>query len=54
MEFSLQALLVRHETYMADAEKQRQDMVAHVDELETEKKSLQTKNNNLVQENREL
>lgn len=54
MEFSLQALLVRHETYMADAEKQRQAMALQLEELETEKKSLQSRNNTLVQENRGL
>ncbi|QIW98206.1 hypothetical protein AMS68_003724 [Peltaster fructicola] len=49
-----QALLVRHETYMADAEQQRQAMALQMEELETEKKSLQRKNNSLVQENRGL
>ena len=54
MEFSLQALLVRHEAYMADAEKERVAITAHIDELEGEKKGLQRTNNDLVQENRGL
>lgn len=54
MEFSLQALLVRHEAYMADAEKERQAMTAHIESLEGEKKGLQRKNNDLVEENRQL
>ena len=54
MEFSLQALLVRHEAYMADAEKERQAMTTHIEELGGEKKGLQRTNNDLVQENRGL
>ena len=37
MEFSLQALLIRHEAYMADAEKERIEMMAQIEELESQK-----------------
>lgn len=54
MEFSLQALLARHETYMADAENQRKDMMAQLEDLEGQKLSLQRENDNLIEENRGL
>lgn len=54
MEFSLQALLVRHEAYMADAEKERLDMMAQIEELESRKQELQKTNESLVTENRTL
>ena len=54
MEFSLQALLVRHEAYMADAEKERIDMMAQIEELESQKHGLQKTNESLVTENRTL
>ncbi|GAB7366476.1 hypothetical protein MBLNU230_g8270t1 [Neophaeotheca triangularis] len=49
-----QALLVRHETYMADAEKERQTMTEHIEKLEGEKKQLETKNATVIEENRNL
>ena len=54
MEFSLQALLVRHEAYMADAEKERKEMMAQIEELESQKHGLQKTNESLVTENRTL
>lgn len=54
MEFSLQALLVRHEAYMADAEKERVDMMARIQELESDKNQLQKTNEDLVKDNRAL
>jgi hypothetical protein len=54
MEFSLQALLVRHEAYMADAEKERLDMMGRIEELEGQKTGLQKTNETLVEENRSL
>ena len=52
--FALQALLVRHEAYMAEAEEQRRKMDATVDRLEEEKKALEAKNARTIQENRYL
>ncbi|KAM0719855.1 hypothetical protein Q7P37_003990 [Cladosporium fusiforme] len=54
MEFSLQALLVRHEAYMQDAEKERLDMMARIQELEGDKTQLQKSNEDLVKDNRTL
>jgi predicted nucleic acid-binding Zn-ribbon protein len=54
MEFSLQALLVRHEAYMADAEQERLDMMGRIEELEGEKTGLQKTNETLVEDNRSL
>jgi hypothetical protein len=54
MEFSLQALLVRHEAYMADAEKERKEMMLQIEELEGRKHGLQKVNEDLVTENRTL
>jgi hypothetical protein len=54
MEFSLQALLVRHEAYMADAEQERLDMMGRIEELEGQKTGLQKTNETLVEENRSL
>ncbi|KAK5131790.1 hypothetical protein LTR08_000545 [Meristemomyces frigidus] len=52
--FSLQALLMRHESYIADSEKERQAMTAHVGTLETEKQALEKKNATVIGENRTL
>lgn len=52
--FSLQALLVRHEAYIADSEKERKAMTAHIEMLESEKKELEQKNARTIQENRGL
>jgi myosin heavy subunit len=52
--FSLQALLVRHEAYIADSEKERQSMNAHIESLENEKKMLEERNATVIEENRDL
>lgn len=52
--FSLQALLVRHETYIADSERERKAMTAHVEMLEAEKQALEKKNATVIEENRSL
>lgn len=52
--FSLQALLVRHETYIADSERERRAMTAHIESLETEKAELEKRNANIISENRDL
>ena len=52
--FSLQALLHRHESYMAEAEEDRQSLVDSVDALEREKRAVQAENARIVEENRAL
>ena len=52
--FSLQALLHRHESYMAEAEEDRQRLVDSVDALEREKRQVQAENARIVEENRSL
>ena len=52
--FSLQALLVRHETYIADSERERKAMTAHIESLELEKAELEKRNANVISENRDL
>lgn len=52
--FALQALLVRHETYMAEAEEERSRMAANINKLETENKQLETANRQVIEENRAL
>ncbi|KAF2758640.1 hypothetical protein EJ05DRAFT_510540 [Pseudovirgaria hyperparasitica] len=49
-----QALLVRHEAYMLDAERERTDMAACIERLEQQKLSLEIANTKTIQENREL
>ncbi|KAJ5698201.1 hypothetical protein N7462_000206 [Penicillium macrosclerotiorum] len=49
-----QALLHRHESYMAEAEEDRQQLVASVDALEREKRQVQAENARIVEENRAL
>ncbi|KAK5121080.1 hypothetical protein LTR85_005564 [Meristemomyces frigidus] len=49
-----QALLMRHETYIADSEKERQAMTAHIGTLEVEKRTLERKNASVIEENRSL
>ncbi|KAK3723197.1 hypothetical protein LTR37_001920 [Vermiconidia calcicola] len=48
------ALLVRHETYIADSERERQAMTAHIEMLEDEKQVLEKKNATVIEENRSL
>ena len=52
--FALQALLARHEAYMAAAEEERRKMGASIDKLETEKKNLEAANAKTIDENRYL
>ena len=50
----LQQLLTRHETYVADAERDRARMLECISHLEAEKDSLETKNKDAIEENRKL
>jgi hypothetical protein len=52
--FALQALLVRHEQYMHDAERDRLEMGAKIEKLETDKKALEDVNAKTIEENRGL
>ncbi len=52
--FSLQALLVRHESYIADSERERKAMTAHIEMLEAEKQALEKSNATVIEENRNL
>ncbi|TAQ86006.1 hypothetical protein B7494_g5666 [Chlorociboria aeruginascens] len=49
-----QALLVRHEQYMVDAERERMEMSAKIEKLENAQKELEVENAKTVEENREL
>ncbi|KAF3760887.1 hypothetical protein M406DRAFT_267840 [Cryphonectria parasitica EP155] len=49
-----QALLARHEALMASAETERFEMQSRIDQLETDKKSLEAENARTIQENRAL
>jgi hypothetical protein len=52
--FALQALLHRHESYMAEAEEDRHRLVASIDDLEREKQEVQAQNARIIEENRNL
>lgn len=52
--FALQALLLRHETYVADAEQERRRMMEKIDVLERNKIQLEQENKRTIQENRDL
>ena len=52
--FALQALLARHESYMAESEAERQNVQNIITTLEQDKKSLETRNNGLITQNRTL
>lgn len=52
--FALQALLVRHESYMADAEQERLRMSATIQQLERDKRELEARNAQTIEENRSL
>ena len=52
--FALQALLVRHEAYVADSERERRQMMATIERLENEKLELEAKNAQTIKENRDL
>ena len=52
--FSLQALLVRHEAYMVDAERDRLDLSEMISKLESDKRELEAENAKKIEENRGL
>ena len=52
--FALQALLSRHESYIASSEAERTALTAQVLRLESDKCTLERKNADIVRENREL
>lgn len=52
--FPLQALLHRHESYMAEAEEDRHRLVGSIDDLEREKRQAQAENARIIEENRSL
>ncbi|KAI5303837.1 hypothetical protein KEM56_007137 [Ascosphaera pollenicola] len=49
-----QALLKRHETYVADSEKERKAMMLRIEQLEQEKREMEQDNGTMIEENREL
>jgi hypothetical protein len=52
--FALQALLSRHESYLAESEAERIRLTSSISSLEAEKTSLQDANQELVKQNRDL
>ncbi|KAI9888537.1 MAG: hypothetical protein M1814_006837 [Vezdaea aestivalis] len=52
--FSLQALLARHEAFVADAEHQRKQMHDSFEALEMEKRQVEEANSKVIEENRSL
>ncbi|EAW10906.1 uncharacterized protein ACLA_065400 [Aspergillus clavatus NRRL 1] len=52
--FALQALLHRHESYMAEAEDDRKRLLANIENLEREKRQVQAENARIIEENRGL
>lgn len=52
--FCVQALLERHEAYMADAERDRLDLTSRIEHLEMDNKALEAKNAQTIEENRIL
>ena len=52
--FAIQALLARHEAYIAEAADERRKMVGNIEELENDKKELQASNGRTIEENRYL
>ncbi|KAF7526849.1 hypothetical protein G7054_g10631 [Neopestalotiopsis clavispora] len=49
-----QALLARHESYMADAERDRLELTSRIEQLEMDNKDLEAKNARTIEENRTL
>ncbi|KAI1207382.1 uncharacterized protein F4807DRAFT_435583 [Annulohypoxylon truncatum] len=49
-----QALLARHEAYMADAERDRTELTARIEQLEVDNKELEARNARTIEENRNL
>jgi hypothetical protein len=52
--FALQALLSRHESYIASSEAERAALTSQISRLESDKSSLERKNADIVRENHEL
>jgi hypothetical protein len=52
--FALQALLVRHEAYVADSERERKEMIDTIEGLEKDKIELEAKNAQTIKANRDL
>lgn len=52
--FALQALLARHEAYIAEATEERRRMLGSIEKLETNKEELQASNTRVIEENRYL
>jgi len=52
--WSLQALLVRHEAYVAEAEEDRKHLRCEIERLTTGKDALQLENNNIIENNKRL
>lgn len=52
--FALQALLNRHESYVTESQLEHERLTNYVNQLETERNSLQAANQKIVEENREL
>lgn len=52
--FALQALLARHEAYMADAERDRLELTTRIERLEMDKQTLEADNATRIEENRHL
>ena len=52
--FSLQALLARHEAYIAEAAEERRKMAGVINNLDTDKKQSEACNNRIIEENRYL
>ena len=52
--FAIQALLARHEAYIAEAAEERRKMVGSIETLEADKKELQASNTRTIEENRYL
>ncbi|KAF5121878.1 hypothetical protein E5D57_012349 [Metarhizium anisopliae] len=49
-----QALLARHEAYMADAERERVELNARIEKLEMDKRGLEAENESKINQNRDL
>ena len=52
--FAIQALLARHEAYIAEAAEERRNMSESIEKLENDKKELQASNARTIEENRYL
>lgn len=52
--FALQALLFRHESYIAEVEQERAKMIDNIEQLEKDKLRLETDNERTIEENRLL